>query len=1409
MRTHITIIISLLFLAACGDNATTGNQSDIGDLPDGWESSDGTGPEEEDPIHCKPNGFQWAKDDLCFECNGLGDGYAGSGKEVDDKNPCTDDLCDMDLGIIHTNNAEDCDDGLSTTWGDTCEAGVCVGKDPVCEPGAFYEDEGSCFLCAPDGSGAASQPQQLDDGNPCTDDSCAPEAGLKHLPNTAACDDGDPDTYDDVCANSACAGVPLACSPGEYFKQEGECLLCNEEGNGGEGPTITDGNVCTDDICDPVTGLAHVDNTGACNDGDPNTIEDTCAGGECVGIPLVCAPGDWFEDSGLCFECADSGLEVDGEGDPIDDGSLCTDDLCDVDDGVLNVDNTAPCDDDDPDTVNDQCFEGDCVGLDITCDEDEYFLEEGNCKLCDGDGVGPVDDGLPVDDGNVCTDDSCDPDDGLVHAPNALLCDDDNPDTVNDTCALGLCNGTVIACTPGQYLLQVGLCAQCNPDGTGTVDAGQPLDNGNPCTDGSCHAVNGVIQTNNEAPCDDENPDTAGDTCGDGTCAGDPVICEPGDYFAIDESCFLCNALGTGPEGGGAILDDGNLCTDDECDPDDGVVNDPNHDPCDDGDPGTTDDECADGVCVGDEILCPKGNYYMDQNLCFLCNGDGTGAVGPGVPIPDDGNDCTADVCDAGNGVEYQELWGTPCDDGDAGTALDECQAGICVGELVICTPGTWASSDDWACYLCIDEGTDFDDNGIKIDDGNDCTDDVCDANQGLLHTFSVGPCSDGDSDTVNDTCNGQGVCIGGEKVCPPGNYYEEGALCYLCDGDGAGPVGPGQPITDDGNECTDDICDPGNGVDHQELWGTPCSDGDPDTAQDECDAGICAGEPIICSPGTWVSNDDYACYQCIEDGTDLDDNGIKIDDDNDCTDDACDLNQGVLHSFNTDPCSDGDPGTVNDTCNGQGACVGGGKVCPPGNYYEDAGLCYLCDGNGAGPVGPGAPIPDDGNECTADICDPGNGVDYQELWGTPCDDGDADTVLDECDGGICVGEEVICPANQWVPYNPYWCELCNESGTDFIDGDSTSDENDCTDDECDPDDGVIHIVLSGDCWDGSDCTYDDACVAGECVGTPVDCNDYSPCTADSCDPDSGCLYAQLQGPCDDGIALTLDDTCIDGICIGMVDPDGDGIPNYGPGGPCDGPGNMVNCVDNCPYRANANQVDSDNDGQGDACEMPRWWTRVDTTEKVVALTFDDGWSEEALKGLLKALGEKGARASFFLAGQYMEDGVLTATVIQQGMNAGHVFGNHTYHHTVGNNLNETVAEITQAADAFESILGDSLRPLYRHPYADIVPWINIALVQTGYMESVLGNFDAEDWTDPEPDPQLLADCIVALAGPGDIIGFHIGPDATVAALPAIIDGLHAKGYTLLNIEQMMAYGPPVIIDETEVKSCSSYWDNL
>ncbi|RME21121.1 MAG: hypothetical protein D6806_15245, partial [Deltaproteobacteria bacterium] len=90
------------------------------------------------------------------------------------------------------------------------------------------------------------------------------------LPDGSACNDGDPCTVNDVCSAGACSGTPKNCS---------------------------DGNVCTDDACNPADGCCtHTTDAGGCNDGDPCTVNDVCSNGVCGGTPKDCSDGNVCTD---------------------------------------------------------------------------------------------------------------------------------------------------------------------------------------------------------------------------------------------------------------------------------------------------------------------------------------------------------------------------------------------------------------------------------------------------------------------------------------------------------------------------------------------------------------------------------------------------------------------------------------------------------------------------------------------------------------------------------------------------------------------------------------------------------------------------------------------------------------------------------------------------------------------------------------------------------------------------------------------------------------------------------------------------------------------------------------------------------------------------------------------------------
>jgi hypothetical protein len=872
------------------------------------------------------------------------------------------------------------------------------------------------------------------------------------------CEDGDACTVDDTCTAGKCvAGGPAQCD---------------------------DENECTHDTCDVLSGCANTPNQLDCEDDNPCTDGDVCAGGVCtsgpaadcddlntctsnfcdpsLGCQAVPLPGAACEDGDACSSgetCSDAGVCEGGEAVDCDDGEICTDDSCDEELGCIHEDNVEPCDDEDACTEKDFCQSGTCVGGDPPdcddenvcttdgCDEDDGCTNENNEDPCDDElfctGGDVCQDGScggdPVlcDDGDVCTTDACDEagDECVTVLAGGTPCNDDNPCTVIDECkADGSCTGLAVECNDQNT------CTAdfCDPENDASPcqhvpEEDKDCDDGNACTVNTlCNGETGQCEGTDALPCDDGNPCTF-DAC-DGTSEGDPCT-----HDAIED--FPCN--------------DANACTDGEaCQADASCGGGEDVTPtCDDGLPCTF-DYCdatnADEPCQHDtadlvDSFCDDGNGCTTGETCQV---DGT--CGAGVDISDtcdDENPCTDDSCDPdaqGNPCQHQNNTSV-CSDGSQCTLGDGCAAGVCVsGDNVCeCQVDAHCGEDTNLCNgtvicdvdglygpknKCIDDPTTV----LNCDTSQDtvCTTTQCETYfdealgesvAGCLKKFNDGDlCNDGDECTTSDACNAAGLCAGSEKQCS------------------------------DGNPCTDDLCNPTlDGGCYFPANDNPCEDGLFCTANDACDN-------KQCKPGPAFDCDDAEF----------------------CTTDVCSLEaDSCIHLPKTNtPCDDGDVCTEGTACSDEGQCVGG---TPPD--------CV------------------DNNECTLDTCDsdvPG-GCAFPADVGKACSDGDACTYDDVCNPNkVCGGTDKVC-----------------------------DDLNSCTSNACDPAsvaDPCVHDPTVGVlCDDGNACTDGDACNAAlTCAGTGVNCDDDNPCTLDSCDttPGVGCLnddedpadctYCEVDGEC-------------------------------------------------------------------------------------------------------------------------------------------------------------------------------------------------------------------------------------------------------------------------------------------------------
>lgn len=183
----------------------------------------------------------------------------------DDGNECTSDSCDALNNCLNKFNVLPCSDGDGCTVGETCKNGLCLGGSP----------------------------NKCDDGQPCTADLCLIKTGLcSNTPiptcdcsSGKSCDDGQSCTTDTCTAEKTCTHVQLA--NGTFCDDANACTnidLCSAGKCGGQ-PKIDcdDGSKCTDAICDPKTGKClFFDKSASCDDKDPCTADACVIGKGCM-----------------------------------------------------------------------------------------------------------------------------------------------------------------------------------------------------------------------------------------------------------------------------------------------------------------------------------------------------------------------------------------------------------------------------------------------------------------------------------------------------------------------------------------------------------------------------------------------------------------------------------------------------------------------------------------------------------------------------------------------------------------------------------------------------------------------------------------------------------------------------------------------------------------------------------------------------------------------------------------------------------------------------------------------------------------------------------------------------------------------------------------------------------------------
>ncbi len=337
---------------------------------------------------------------------------------------------------------------------------------------------------------------------------------------------------------------------------------------------------------------------------------------------------------------------------------------------------------------------------------------------------------------------------------------------------------------------------------TGKCTTNVQCDDQNPCTTDTCTVATGqCVRANNTLSCSDGNSCTQNDVCSAGACVpGAAVTCA-----ALDG----CHTAGV-------------------CNPMTGVCSTPNKangSACTDANACTQTDTCQNGVCTGQSpVVCPAPDACHTAGSCNMATG----------------------MCSNPNKPN-----GSACNDSNACTSTDSCQAGVCTGQSpVVCT----ASDACHAVGLC-DTVTGMCSNpakpdGSSCDDGNGCTQtDSCQA--GACTGQNPVVCAPANDCQVPGVCDPtSGACANTSK--PDGTNCDDGTACTQSDTCLAGACLSGTAVVCAALDACHDVgsCDAKSGIcsNPTKAEGASCDDGTACTQGDTCVSGTCtSGPPVVC----------------------------------------------------------------------------------------------------------------------------------------------------------------------------------------------------------------------------------------------------------------------------------------------------------------------------------------------------------------------------------------------------------------------------------------------------------------------------------------------------------------------------------------------------------------------------------
>lgn len=187
-----------------------------------------------------------------------------------------------------------------------------------------------------------------------------------------------------------------------------------------------------------------------------------------------------------------------------------------------------------------------------------------------------------------------------------------------------------------------------------------------------------------------------------------------------------------------------------------------------------------------------------------------------------------------------------------------------------------------------------------------------------------------------------------------------------------------------------------------------------------------------------------------------------------------------------------------------------------------------------------------------------------------------------------------------------------------------------------------------------------------------------------------------------------------------------------------------------------------------------------------MALTFDCGSVLGPSLSILDTLKHYNLRVTFFMTGQYAEK---YPDVVRRMVADGHEMANHSATHPDFTKMNDQQIrdELLYTEQLVMQLTGKSTKPWMRMPFGARNERVWNVVSGEGYT-SVFWSLDSGDWL-ADATTASVRNRVLERTTNGGVVVHHCAANQTAEALPAIVEGLQARGHRIVTVSSL--FGRP------------------